>query len=152
MVHQIGLFFHMAGILIAGGGSIGAILAEQQLWKNVNSNPEHAKAFLPVLQKAPKVIMIGLLLFLVSGLMMLYSAHWIFLRNPWFITKLVCFLLLPIRGAMVAGPTGGLIARELHSPNPDKNLLRKLQAKMKTFHLIQFLLVAIIIFLIIFKV
>ena len=113
MIHHVGLFFHMAGILIAGGGSIGAILAELQIWKNVNSHPDTARAFLPILQTAPKVIMVGLLLFLVSGLLMLYSANWIFLRNPWFITKLVCFVLLPVRGAIIGGPAVALIGREL---------------------------------------
>ena len=96
--------------------------------------------------------MVGLLLFLISGLGMLYSANWIFLRNPWFIAKLVCFILLPVRGATVGGPTVALITRELQGSNPDKILLQKLKARMKRFHIIQFALVAIIIFLIIFKV
>jgi len=36
MLPQTALFFHIAGIMLIGGGSISAILGEKQLWKKVN--------------------------------------------------------------------------------------------------------------------
>ena len=54
--------------------------------------------------------------------------------------------------ATIAKPTMKIVARELQSGNPDKALLLKLRARMKRFHILQFTLVAVIFFLIIFKV
>lgn len=152
MVYHIGLFIHIAGIMMIGGGSIGAILAEKQLWKKVRGNSENAKELVPVLQSATSFILIGMVMFLVSGLIMLNSVNWILLSNPWFISKLMCFVLLPLRGAFVGKPTVAHIDKQLQTDNYDVAALMKLRSKLTRFHITQFILVGAIVFLIIFMV
>lgn len=103
-------------------------------------------------QSATMFIFIGMIVFLVSGLLMLYVVNWVYLSQPWFIAKLICFVLLPVRGAFVGRPTMALIDRQLQENNYNMSALMKLRSKMNRFHIIQFILVATIIFLVIFKV
>jgi len=152
MLHHVGLFFHMAGIMLIGGGSIGAILAEKQLWKKISEHSQNARVLVPILQSATFFILAGMMIFLISGLALLYSVSWFFLKNPWFIAKLVCFALLPVRGALVGRPIIARINEELQADNYDISSLMKLKSKLKLFHIVQFILVAAIIFLVIFKV
>ncbi len=152
MIHHIGLFIHMVGLMMIGGGSIGAILTENQLWKKVTHHSENAKELIPILKAATFFILIGMVMFLVSGLVLLYSVNWIFLKNPWFIAKLICVVLLPIRGAFVGRPAIAVIGKELQGDNYDVPNLLRLRSKLKRFHIIQFILVGVIIFFVIFKV
>jgi len=151
MLHHIGLFIHMAAIMLAAGGSIGSIMVENLLWKKVSSNSPNAKDLLPVFKSATTCIQIGLLIFLVSGLIMLYSVNWVLFHNYWFDAKLVFFVLLPLRGALVGKPTVMAIGKGLQGSNYNISELMRLKSKMTRFHIIQFSLVAIIIFLVIFK-
>ncbi len=152
MLPQTALFFHIAGIMLIGGGSISAILGEKQLWKKVNVLSPDARVWVNFVQSATMFIFIGMIVFLVSGLLMLYVVNWVYLSQPWFIAKLIYFVLLPVRGAFVGRPTMALIDRQLQENNYNMSALMKLRSKMNRFHIIQFILVATIIFLVIFKV
>ncbi len=152
MLHQVGLYFHILAVLFVGAGGIGGAIVEHQFWKYARLNFAQAKAVLPILKMTGKFIQGGIVVFLCSGLIMLYSTHWIFLTQAWFIVKFLLFLLLPVRGAMIAGPTFKRIGAEISSEKPDSTVLFRLKSKMKRFHIIQYGIVVTIIFLVIFKV
>ena len=151
MLHHIGLFFHIAAIIVVAGGSVGSMLAEAQLWAKLNSSSGDEKAVLPILMNAPKLIIAGVIVFLLSGLTMLYAVNWAYLSQPWFIAKLLLFISLPVRGAVIGKSTIMHIAAELNKPHPDRSILLRLKAKMQRFHIIQFIIVAVIVILVIFK-
>ena len=152
VLFHIGLFFHMIGIMIASGGSIGAILTERLLWKSIDNRSANAGELVIGLQNSTRIILIGLVVFILSGLTMLYALNWILLKNPWFDAKLFCFMLLPLRGFFFFISTVSRLRCELEGENYNLPELMKMKWTMKRFHLIQFVLVATIIFLVIFKV
>ena len=152
MLHQIGLYVHMVAILIAGGGSFGSMIIEKQLWIRAEQGSPDARVLLPALATAKNFIMAAIILFLVSGLLMLGAVHWVFFTQPWFIAKICLFLLLPARGAMVAKPIVMQIGQELNKKTPDTGVLPGLKKRMRRFHLIQYSIVSVILFLVIFKI
>lgn len=152
IIHQSALFFHFAAIMLIGGGSIGAILAEKQLWKGISVVSPDTHKWIAFIRSATKFIYIGMVIFIVSGTVLLYTVNWVFLSQGWFIAKLAFFILLPVRGAVVGRRTVTHIESELRIPNHNVESLLKLKTKMKRFHAIQFMLVAGIIFLVLFKV
>ncbi len=105
MLHQLGLFIHMVAIILAGGGSIGGVLVEKQLWIKIKNHSADARTLLPLLKSTASFIQIGIIVFLISGLIMLYSVNWAYLSQPWFVIKFTLFLTLPIRGAVIGRPT-----------------------------------------------
>ena len=152
MMYHVGLFVHMTAIMLIGGGSIGAIVAERQLWKEVSNRSKNARNFVAVVQSATIFIYIGMIMFIVSGVVMLSSVNWAFLKNPWFVAKLAFFVCLPLRGALIGRPIVAVIGKQLKADEYNSAALARLKFRLKRFHFIQFLLVAVIIFLVIFKV
>ena len=149
---QIGLYIHMIALIIVGGGSIGGTIVEKQLWKKIEAGSGDAKTILPILKSTAQFIQIGLILLVVSGLLMLFSVNWVFLSQTWFMVKFSLFILLPIRGAIVGKPTVKKIGRQVQEDINNLPAFMKLKAKMNRFHFIQYTLVAVIIFLVIFKI
>jgi len=142
MLHQIGLFFHMAAIIVVAGASIGSMLVENRLFSVINVNLDNARSLLPILQFTPKMIVTGILLFLASGIILLYSVNWVYLTQPWFIIKFVLFVSLPVRGAIIGKRSTMSIATHLMQTPTDKAALMTLKAKMRRFHIVQFIIVA----------
>jgi hypothetical protein len=151
MLHQIGLFGHMVAILLVGGGSIGAIMAETQLWKRVQAHSPEARLFIPIVKGAPVFIFAGIILFLASGIVMLWSVNWFFISQPWFIVKFVLFVTLPIRGAVIGKRIMMQVGKQVEGDHYDVPALMKLRARMKRFHFTQYSIVAVILFLVLFK-
>jgi hypothetical protein len=151
MLHQVGLYFHILAVLLVGAGGIGGAIVEHQLWKYIKTNSPNAKALMPILKITVKFIMTGIVIFLISGLIMLYSVQWVFLSQAWLILKFALFLSLPIRAALIAKPTLMMVGAEIQKEETDPVLLLKLRSKMERFHLIQYGIVLTIIFLVIFK-
>lgn len=152
MLHQIGLFFHMVAIMLAAGGSVGAMLVEKQLWSRINERPDDARAMMPILKSAPRLIMVGLAFFLVSGLIMLSSVNWIYLTQPWFIIKFVLFLSLPVRGAIIGRPIIKHIGMQISQSPTNMTALLPLKAKMLRFHIAQFCTIGVMFLLVLFKI
>lgn len=130
---------------------ICVIIGERQLWKKLNSTGESAATLINLVRSATKFILIAIPVFLLSGLWLLYSKEWIYLKQTWFIIKFVCFLLFVINGAVIGGKTVEFIAKHVQDKNPSAAELMKAKARMGRFHVIQFVLVTVIIFLATFK-
>jgi|GEM_PF-3542921 len=152
MLHQLGLFVHMVAIIVVAGASIGTMLVENRLLSVATVNPDNAKAMLPILEFTPKMIMIGIMLFLASGVVLLYSVNWVYLTQPWFIIKFVLFISLPVRGVVIGKSTTMQIVAQLTQTPANQPALMALKAKMRRFHIVQFIIVATIIFLVLFKI
>jgi hypothetical protein len=152
MLHQIGVYFHMLAILLVGAGGIGGAIVEHHLWKKISTKDGGSKVIMPILKSTGMFIMAGIVIFLLSGMLMLYSVHWVYLSQPWFIVKFVLFLCLPVRAALIAKPSLTRIGIESQKDQSDSMLLLKLKSKMNRFHIIQYGIVLVIIFLVIFKV
>jgi hypothetical protein len=150
-MYQIGLFIHMAAIISVAGGTMAAIYAESQLWKVLKGNPTGAKLFLPILHTSPTVIKIGVLAFIISGVLMLWSVQWVYLKQPWMIAKLVLFLSLPIRAATIHGAIVNKLTKTLEEPGFNLPDMMTLKTRSTRFHVTQYIIVAIIILLVIFK-
>ena len=73
MIYHLGLYVHMIAIILVGGGSVGAVITERQLWRKIESHYSEAKVLLPVLRSTALLILAGVIIFLMSGLTMLYS-------------------------------------------------------------------------------
>jgi hypothetical protein len=152
MLYQTALFFHFISLLLAGGGMFCVIVAERQLWEKLNSSGGVPATLIGLIQTATKFILISIVLFLLSGLVLLYASDWANLRQPWFIIKFGCFLLFTLNGALVGGKTVEAIDKQLRDKNYNMDVLMKAKKKMGRFHIIQFILVTVMILLATFKV
>lgn len=151
MFFHIALFFHFTALFITGGGALGSLIVELQLWKKLENSPFGAKALMPVFDVAEKFIKAGVILFFLSGVLILWSLKFTYLHEPWFIIKFLLFIILPIRGAKIASPTIKQIGIQMDQDIINKTALDSLKKKMRRFHIIQYAIVTVILLLVLFK-
>ena len=131
---------------------IAVMLAERQLWIQLATDSESSGKWINLIRCATKFILVAVVVFLLSGLALLYSRNWEYINQPWFIVKFCCFLLFTLRGALVGGKTVEFIDKQLREKDHNKDVLMKAKTKMGRFHIIQLILVVAIIFLGVFKI
>jgi len=145
-IFSLGLFFHILGITLLAGGSLGGLLLERQLYRYFLTSPDKALALAPLMGRYPVVIQYGAILMLLSGITLLSALHWAVVSQAWFIIKMFLYVALILNGTLVARPTGLQLKELMTHPatNETKNRFHSLKRKMTIFHITEFsMLVAI---------
>lgn len=152
MIFQIGLLFHIIGIFLIAGGSVGTVITESLFWKNIKQGSDKSKGLAPLLLRFPPILIAGAMLLLVSGLLMLYGLNWAYLGQTWLTIKLSLFVLIVLNGRLIGNPVFKKIAEEAQSPQPSLKKLLVLKNKIRRFHITQFSMLFTVIALVIFKI
>ena len=152
MIFHIGLLFHIIGIFLLAGGSIGNLVVEKLFWHYLNKFSEKSKTLSVLLSRFPKIILTGSMLMLASGLLMLYSVNWAFWGQTWLTIKLCLYAVLLFNGLLIAKPTLAKIVSEVQSPQFQMQALLDLKKKMGRFHIIQFSVFLLLLIVVIFKI
>ena len=79
MIFQIGLLFHIIGIFLIAGGSIGNLVVEKLFWNYLANFSEKSRTLAILLGRFPAIILTGSMLMLASGILMLYGVELDFL-------------------------------------------------------------------------
>jgi hypothetical protein len=151
VLHQTGFLFHIFGILLLAGGSIGGIIVERFFWQQAHKAPEKCEVLLPLLKRLPVLTLAGSLVILLSGLLMLKSLDWMIWGQLWFYTKITLYTLLVLNTTLVARPAIGKIGQQITSGHPDKAVLLALQRKMLRFHFIEFFMLILLLWVTMFR-
>jgi hypothetical protein len=152
MLFQLGLFFHIIGVIALSGGSVGNMVVQSIFWRNINESPEIRRKLIPFMIALPMVIIFSMILQLTSGLLMLSAVKWAFVGQRWFTIKIILYVVGFLNGILVAKPTNKKIVQQVASPSPDKKILAALKKKMDLFHIFQYTLLILLIVMAIFKV
>ena len=152
MIFHIGLLFHIIGIFLIAGGSIGNLVVEKLFWHYIGQFSEKSKTLSVLLSRFPKIILAGSMLMLASGLLMLYSVNWTFWGQTWLTIKLCLYSVLLFNGLLIARPTLAKIVSEVQSPQFQMQALLDLKKKMTRFHIIQFSVFLLLLIVVIFKI
>src|SRR5690242_12130528 len=147
------LFFHIIGITLIAGDSIGGLVLERQVYRYFNQTPSKAVVLAPLMSRYPIIIQSGALLMLLSGLTMLYTLHWAVASELWFIIKMCLYVALILNGLLVAKPTGMKLGKLLAmAPSETTNQqFRILKRRMTIFHITEFSMLAMIYLLAIYR-
>jgi uncharacterized membrane protein len=148
MLHNIGLLIHVFGITMILGGFMALLVIDKQFWKLVDADISKAGALLPLMKTLPIIIQLGALVQIISGIMMLSSRNWQYWGETWLYVKLVLFVALVTNGFAVGKPTGGKIAAQVFSPTPDRTALTSLKGKMRTFNMVQLIMLLALLFMV----
>jgi len=152
MIFQTGLLFHIIGIFLIAGGSIGNLVVEKLFWHYLAQFSEKSKTLAILLSRFPKVILTGSMLMLASGILMLYSVQWSFWGQTWLTIKLCLYAVLLFNGIFIAKPTIAKIVAEVNSLELHLKTLNMLKKKMLRFHIIQYSILLLLIVVVIFKI
>ena len=115
MIFQIGLLFHIIGIFLIAGGTVGNLVVEKLFWNYISQTSDKSKTLAVLLSRFPSIILTGSMLMLASGLLMLYSVNWTFWGQTWLTIKLCLYAVLLFNGILIAKPTFKKIVAEAQS-------------------------------------
>jgi len=151
---SIGLFIHIIGITCIAGGSIGGLVLENHIWKQVHHSPEKAFILAPLMSKYPAIIQAGTLLMLLSGFLMLKALSWAVVGQWWFIIKMTLVVALILNGMLVAKPNGNqlhVLVGQLANGQPVETELKAVRKKMLFFHISEMGLLIVVYLLAVFQ-
>src|SRR6476620_1168101 len=100
MIFHIGLLFHIIGIFLIAGGSIGHLVVEKLFWHYIGQFSEQLTTLSVLLSRVPKIILAGSMLMLASGLLMLYRVNWTFWGQTWLTIQLCLYSVLLFNGLL----------------------------------------------------
>jgi uncharacterized membrane protein len=98
---KLALTLHIVGLAIAGGVSLANYMSYRRFWIQYVSGNSAANMLLEGLIKYPRMIGVGLLISVISGITMMNLAFKGFMDQPWFRLKLSLIVLVIVNTALV---------------------------------------------------
>lgn len=151
---SIGLFIHIIGITCISGGSIGGLILESHIWKQVRESPNNVHILGPLMSKYPIIIQAGTLLMFISGLIMLGALGWEVVSQWWFIVKMAIVVALVLNGTLVAKPNSARLRMLVPSLIKGENVavqIGKVKRNMTLFHISELTMLLLVYLLAIFR-
>lgn len=172
---NVGILFHVIGIMCLSTGVIGTVLLDLNIWKNLNSNPQASESTAQINRSFSIITQVGSGLMFVSGVILLAATDWLYLGKIWLIIKLVLYVLLALNGAIVGGRAGkqlrallpqwvevynqaGVMAasggrtQPLTTSKPQlQESLQKVRQRLMIFHIAEITMFLVAVFLGVFK-
>ena len=153
-LYQTCLVLHITGITAMAGATVVDSIVFRQFWKQYASDKRKAAGTIETAAKFARLIPLGFLLLLLSGVGIMALTKGLYGEQVWFRIKMALVLLTVINGIAVGQRNGRklqrTVAAEAAGANEDARILN-LKAKLGWFHAIQLLLFLLIFVLGVFK-
>jgi hypothetical protein len=152
IIYNAALVLHIVGIIAMAGTTLIDYLGFQQYWKLV-SVPGKSDVMKGMLSGFQRVMGIGMLVILLSGVLMMLYVHTVYGPQVWFRIK-IGILLLVITNVLLVRRR--LVSKLWRLSSPEKETAvtgetGKLKSRLRLFHLVQMGFFIVIFILSIFK-
>ncbi|CAL1517463.1 hypothetical protein [Chitinophaga sp. MM2321] len=152
-IYHIALVGHIVGITMMAGTTFVDFIAFKQSGKVFASDKTKSPAMEDMLSGLQKIIGIGMLLILISGILMMVYMHQVWGEQTWFRVKMGILLLIIINGIIRRRMGTGwkkLLAGTPSDPGFDTKLSR-MKSNITTVQVLQLLFFLVIFTLSVFK-
>ena len=148
------LVLHIIGLTMVVGATLSDYVAFKQFWKQYRQDKQKGVAVLQALSRFPRIIGIGFVIIILTGVTMMAIMHGAFGTQLWFRIKMIIVLLV-IGGGLLVGRRNGIRLRTLvatDSAGTDQTQeLYKVKSRIGSFHIVQLLLFVLIFILSVFR-
>ncbi|MEO5979329.1 MAG: hypothetical protein ABIS36_11050 [Chryseolinea sp.] len=146
------LVLHIIGITIMAGTTFIDYLIYKQFWRSYLSDHTQGLIFERMANTLQRLVGIGMLLIILSGVGMMYYMHEVWGQQIWFRIKMGLLFIIILNGLGLRRRTGTKVQRFLTSAiSPDISQLSSLRFSMTLIQLTQMMLFTIIFTLSVFK-
>jgi len=150
---HLALLTHIIGLTMMAGTTLVDYMITKQFWPQLNADRQKGLAIYNTMAKFRKLLAIGILLLIISGVTMMYTTHGVFGEQIWFRIKFGFVIVIIINGLAIGRrlgrKLGKALAEEASATNEAK--LLKLKSNINTFILSQLTFFIIIFTLSAFK-
>lgn len=151
MLYQFSKFIHVAGFILGVGVVLSTTIAFNHFWALYYTNKEQGISSFRAFSNIQKFGMLGLLLVLLGGFGMLIITEWLLWESLWFKVKMALVAAMLLNG-FTLGRTSTLQLQDfVRKQSGDVEHARRLQAKIRTFQILQIGIFVAIILLSVFR-
>jgi len=153
-IYQTALVLHIVGITMMGGATVVDYLGFRKFWASLIPDKTRAITFLEVGKTCQRIMGIGMLLIIISGVTMMAIMHGVWGEQVWFRVKFGLLLLIILNGLGIRRILASRVSRKVHVIGPEvdvTNLFSKLHTGLSLVHAAQFILFIAVFVLSIFK-
>lgn len=108
---QTCLVLHITGITMMAGATVVDSIVQQQFWKQYKIDKQKALGIIETAAKFARLIPIGFILLLVSGVGMMAITHGAYGEQNWFRIKMILVVITVINGIAVGRRNGNKLRR-----------------------------------------
>ena len=153
-VYHAALVLHIIGITLMGGATVMDYLGFRKFWQVLKNDRQGSILFLEIGTTYQRLMGIGMLLIIISGITMMAYMHAIWGEQIWFRIKFVLLLVIILNGLGIRRILGNKLKKELHVIDPDADVIltfSKFKGKIFAVHSLQLFLFVAIYILSVFK-
>jgi hypothetical protein len=151
LLHAL-LVIHLTGVILFIGTTLLDFVTLRQFWALYNQNPSSAKTLLLLTSRFPTVIGIGVLLIIVTAVGMMALTHGLFGEQLWLRIKFPIVVIAILNGILVGRKQGMKLKKAMESPDHHTTKIHVIKNRLRTFHIIQFVLFLSILILSVYKI
>jgi uncharacterized membrane protein len=151
---KIALVLHISGIVLMAGTVMADFVLFRQFWKHFQYDKAKAATIFATTAKFPRMIGLGILLLIASGVTMVAIYRGAVDSQTWFRVKMAIVVLIIINGVLITRFAGARMRKLVTSgeDNPGTQLkIRMAKKQISAFHVVQLLLLLIVFILSAFR-
>lgn len=146
------LMLHLLALILMAGTTFIDFINYQMFWKLFNHQRKQADGILSASAKFPKLIGIGAGFLIITGIGMIALTHGVWAQQLWFRIKMIFVLLLILNSIFYGNRISAKLRAIVGLDAPDQaHQLLSVKGKLRTFYLLQFGFLLMIIFLSAYK-
>lgn len=146
------LIIHLLGFTLMAGTTLVEFVNYKFFWKAINQPNQQATGILAAMEKSSKLIGLGAMLQILSGIGMVTLTHGAFAAQLWFKIKMLLVLLLIVNGILNGNKISAKIRNAVDLQEAGLSVqLNTLKDKLNTFYIFQMIIFLCIVILSAYK-
>jgi hypothetical protein len=153
-IYQAAVVLHIIGISMMAGATVVDYLGFRKFWAALKGDRTRATIYLEAGTICQRVMEIGMLMIIISGITMMAIMHGIWGEQTWFRVKFGLLILIILNGLGIRRILASRITRQIHVISHEVELtptFSKLHTHLSLIHGLQFILFVMVFVLSIFK-
>ena len=153
-LYHAAIVLHIVGITFLAGATVIDFLGFRMFWRSVQSNRQRSVVILETNALCQRLMEIGLLLIIISGVAMMTYMHKVWGQQIWFRIKFALVLLVIINGLGIRRMLGSRLNKSILVATPEVDIIfsnAHMKRNIAVVHVVQFVLLIAIFILSVFK-
>jgi len=153
-IYPAALVLHIIGITVMGGATVVDYLGFRTFWATLLHDKPRAIVHLQTGTLYQRLMGIGMLLIIISGVTMMVFMHAVWGQQMWFKIKFALLFIVIINGLGIRRMLGSKLNKSIHSINAETEMtltFSKIRRNISLVHGLQFILFVAIFILSVFK-
>ncbi|MEJ7645328.1 MAG: hypothetical protein WKF87_12090 [Chryseolinea sp.] len=154
LIYNGALALHITGICVMAGATLVDYFGIRAFWKTIRSDRPQAIVYLQIGTLHQRLMSIGMVLIIISGVAMMFYMHAVWGQQVWFQIKFGLLIIIIVNGLFIVKLLRSRLVNAIHIISPQANItltISRLRKNLSVLQQIQLMLFLAIFILSVFK-